>query len=40
MNTYFTGEKEESMPELRQSVNEVIDIWGQKEGVDIISFFK
>ena len=37
---HFSGEKEEHMPEIRQSIVDVIDIWGQKEGVDIVSYFK
>lgn len=40
MNVHFSGDKERTMPEIRQSVNDVIDVWGQREGVDIINYFK
>lgn len=37
---HFTGEKEDKMLEIRHIVHDVIDIWGQKDSHDPISYFK
>lgn len=39
-NTHFTGEKEEKMPEIRQTLYDVIDIWGQKDTDFPVFYFK
>jgi hypothetical protein len=39
-NTHFTGEKEEKMPFIRQNLHDVIDIYGDRESHDPISYFK
>ena len=39
-NTHFTGEKEERMPLIMQSLYEVVDVWGQKDTHEPVGFFK
>lgn len=40
MKTYFTGEKEENMPKIRNVLADVIDIWGKRDNTDTIGYFK